>query len=139
MDYVDLAIHLGVLVAILVFPMHVAARNYVAEGNVGLLRTNLMSMPVIFALALILAFWGPFYADVRLELMGFDFSQNSDSSRARNVAPELKELATKLYWSNMGVGWSLRAMFWMVLIAPYPSIASVLVATVHYIKCKVAK
>jgi hypothetical protein len=53
--------------------------------------------------------------------MDFDFDGMSDVERARNVAPELRELATKLYWSHMGIGWPLKAMIGMALLSPYPT------------------
>lgn len=37
------------------------------------------------------------------------------------VKPELRETATALYHSNMGIGWPLQAIFGMALVCPYPT------------------
>jgi len=44
------------------------------------------------------------YADLRLYQIGFNFDGMNDAQRALNVSVELKDEATKLYWSNMGIG-----------------------------------
>jgi hypothetical protein len=54
-------------------------------------------------------------------MMGVNFDGMTDSERTQNVSPELREEANKLYWSLMGVGWPLQAIFGTVLVAPYPS------------------
>jgi hypothetical protein len=78
---------------------------------------------LIISFALILgAYWPHFYTEVRLELMGYDALGMSEGERLQNVVPEKHEIATQLYWSNMGVGWPLKAMIWMVILLPYPFI-----------------
>ncbi len=59
---------------------------------------------------------------MRLDLMGYDSLGMSEVERLQNVAPEMHEAATNLYWSNMGVGWPMRAILWMVILLPYPLI-----------------
>lgn len=82
------------------------------------------------------AYWPHFYIDLRLELMSFDSNGMSDVDRARNVLPELKEEAIRLYWSTTGVGWPLRAFIWMVLLSPYPFFVLGCKSFVQYLKRK---
>ena len=46
----------------------------------------------------------------------------SDAERAQNVAPELRDEATRLYWSKMGIGWPLKAIFGMIVVVPFLSV-----------------
>lgn len=67
-------------------------------------------------------YWPHFYTEVRLDLMGYDSLGMSEAERLQNVAPEMHEQATQLHWSNMGVGWPLKVIIWMVILLPYPLI-----------------
>ena len=106
---------------------------FVIKGY-GFIKANMTSIPFIFLVVFIGAYWPHFYANFQLELMGFDFDGMNDIERARNVAPELRGEATKLYWSNMGIGWPLKAIFGMVLVTPYPSVVWCFLAIIKYIK-----
>jgi len=68
------------------------------------------------------AYWPHFYTEVCLDLMGYDSLGMSETERLQNVVPEMHEEATQLYWSNMGVGWPMKAIIWMVILLPYPLI-----------------
>jgi len=116
MEVLGIAIHIGFFVAIFVIPIVGVSKCY------GFVRLNAISLPLICFLMTLVAYWPHFYSDLRLELMGFDFEGMSDTERARNVLPETREEATALYWSNMGIGWPLKAIFGMVLFAPYPTV-----------------
>ena len=95
---------------------------------------NLISLPILFVLLLLLAYWPHFYADTKLQMMGYDTWGTNETERAMNVAPELRDEAGKLYWSNMGIGWPLRAMFGFVFYASwYPSAAWLTVKTVKWV------
>lgn len=116
MEALGIAIQLGLLSAIVAIPIIGVARGH------GFVRLNAISLPLICFLIALTAYWPHFYSDLRLELMGLDFGGMSDAERARNVLPESREEATALYWSNMGIGWPLKAIFGMVLFAPYPTV-----------------
>lgn len=116
METLSLAIQIGFLAAIAAMPI------YCVSKGCGFIRINTVSIPLICILIALLAYWPHFYSDLRLELMGFDFEGMSDEERARNVLPELRDEATSLYWSNMGIGWPLRAILGMVIISPYPTV-----------------
>jgi len=112
---------LGIAIQLLFMLIMVAVPVYCAFRRFSFLKLNLVSIPVVCLMISIGAYWPHFYADLRLYLMDFDFDGMSDVERARNVAPELRELATKLYWSHMGIGWPLKAMIGMALLSPYPT------------------
>lgn len=116
MEALGIAIQFGFLAAIVAIPIIGVVRDY------GFVRLNAISLPIICFLIALAAYWPHFYSDLRLELMGFDFGGMSDAERARNVLPESGEEATALYWSNMGIGWPLKAIFGMVFFAPYPTV-----------------
>lgn len=116
MEALGIAIQLGFLAALVAIPIIGATKGY------GFVRINAVSLPLICFLIALIAYWPHFYSDLRLELMGFDFDGMSDAERSRNVLPAMREEATALYWSNMGIGWPLKAIFGIVLFAPYPTV-----------------
>lgn len=116
MEALGFAIQIGFLAAIVATPIVVVSKGY------GVVRVNIVSLPLICSLIALAAYWPHFYSDLRLELMGFDFEGMNDAERARNVLPELREEATTLYWSNMGVGWPLRMIYGIALFLPYPTV-----------------
>ncbi len=68
------------------------------------------------------AYWPHFYTDLRLDLLGYDSLGMSELERLQNVSPEMRDKATQLYWSNMGIGWPMKAIIGMVILLPYPLI-----------------
>ena len=128
MEALGIGIQIVFIALIILVPIISVFKGY------GFLRANMISIPFIFLVVVIGAYWPHFYADLRLELMGFDFEGMNDVERARNVALELRGEATKLYWSNMGIGWPLKAIFGMLFVALYPSTFWCVVAIVKYIK-----
>lgn len=128
MEILGIAIQLGFLIAIVVIPIIGASKGY------GFIRVNIVSLPIICFLIVLLAYWPHFYTDLRLELMGFDFEGMSDAERARSVLPEMRKEATALYWSNMGIGWPLKAIFGIALLAPYPTLVWGGTVLVKYIR-----
>ena len=116
METLGIAISIGLVALIVAYPIYV-----VSKGQ-GFVRTNLISIPIIFVLVIAGAYWPHFYKDVRLELMGFDFEGMSDEERTRHVSPERKGEAINLYWSLMGIGWPLKAIIGIVILLPYPTV-----------------
>ena len=116
METVSIAIQLGLLAAIVAIPIIGVSKGY------SFVRLNAISLPLICFLIALTAYLPRYYSDFRLELMEFDFEGVSDAERARNVLPESREEATALYWSKMGIGWALKAIFGIVLFAPYPTL-----------------
>ena len=116
MDVLGFSIKMGLIVMVVVIPIVFTRKGY------GFFRVNLICIPLIFLFVIMIAYWPHFYDSFRLELMDFDFEGMNDVERARNVAPELRDEATRLYWSNMGIGWPLKAIFGMVFALPITSI-----------------
>lgn len=117
----------GILLALLATPWLVAFRVSKQKPFSQFLRINLISLPIIFALIALLAYWPHFYRDFRLSLMGFDFDGMSAAERVRQVAPESRELANNLYQSGMGIGWTLQAIIGMVIFFPYPFVITIII------------
>ncbi|MBU1293623.1 MAG: hypothetical protein KJ609_06985 [Gammaproteobacteria bacterium] len=117
---------LGIVIQLFFVLIMVAVPVYCAFRRFSFLKLHLVSIPVMCLMMAIAVYWPHFYADLRLYLMDFDFDGMSDAERARNVAPEQRELATKLSWSNMGIGWPLKAMIGMVFLSPYPTVVWIL-------------
>lgn len=128
MDIFGKIIIVGFLLFILATPIILSLKGY---DNFKILA---WSFPLMAAFIFLGSYWPHFYVDLRLELMGFDFDGMSDLDRARNVLPEFKEEATKLYWSTMGVGWPLKAFIWMVILSPYPFVVLGCKAFIKYLK-----
>lgn len=116
METLGIAIQLGLLAAIVAIPIIGVSKGY------SFVRLNAISLPLICFLIALTAYWPHYYSDLRLEHMGFDFEGMSAAERAKNVLPESQEEATELYWSKMGLGWPLKAIFGIVLFAPYPTL-----------------
>ena len=116
MDILSILIQIFLLVLIIGCPIITVLKGY------GYIRVNIISLPLIFIFLCLIAYWPQFYTDLKLELIGFDFDAMNDTARTINVSQELKEEAIRLYWSNMGLGWPLKAMLAMVFLIPYPSI-----------------
>jgi len=116
MEVFGIVIQFGILVLIIAIPIVTVSKGY------GFIQVNVISIPLICLLIVAGAFWPHFYSDFMLELMRFDFGGMNDVERVRNVSPELQGEATRLYWSNMGIGWPLKAIIGMVLLVPYPSL-----------------
>ncbi|WP_298445323.1 hypothetical protein [uncultured Ferrimonas sp.] len=113
---------LGFIVELLILTIIVSTPIVCAYKNYSFVKLYLVSASIISLMLIVGSYWPHFYTDVRLDLMGFDFDGMSDVERSQYVAPEMREEATKLYWSNMGIGWSMKAIIWMVILLPYPVI-----------------
>lgn len=96
---------------------------------------NLISLPLIFAGFLMISYWPEFYADARLEMLGYDFEGMNLDERIRNIEPAFRAEAIQLAGANMGIGWPLQAMFMSVFTAPYPTAAYLLIKLYRKIKC----
>jgi len=114
METLGFIVELLILTTIFFTPIVCAYKNY------GFVKLSLVSAPIISFMLIVGAYWPHFFTDVRLDFMGFHFDGMSDVERVQNVAPEMREEATKLYWSNMGIGWPMKAIIGMVILLPYP-------------------
>jgi hypothetical protein len=134
MQYIVLAAYFFILAMILItpfaMPFLLMRKGYVAS----LLLSSFLSFIACVLLVAFLAYLPDLYADLRLDYLGFDFDGWSDKDRVRNIAPELRDEATKLYRSRMGIGWPLKAIFGAVLLIPYQIVASGLVCMVGKLK-----
>jgi hypothetical protein len=134
MQYIVSAIYFFILVMILItpftMPFLLKRKGYVAS----LLLSSFLSFIVCLLLVSFLAYFPDLYANLRLDYLGFDFDGWSDEDRVRNIAPELRDEATKLYWSIMGIGWTFKAIIGAVLLIPYQIVASSLVFMVSKLK-----
>ena len=130
MEFLKIGIEFLFVTLIILIPIILTAK-----GNSSL-RVIMISYPLIFLFVILGAYWPHFYADVRLELMGFDFEGMNDAERMRNVKLDLRAEASKLYSSNMGIGWPLRAMLRMIFIAPYPIVVCIFAGIIRYIRRK---
>jgi hypothetical protein len=127
MQYIASAIHFCILAMMLItpfaMPFLLRRKGYVAS----LLLSSFLSFIACVLLVSLFAYLPHLYASLRLDYLGFDFDGWSDEDRARNISPELRDEATKLYWSTMGIGWTFQAIVGAVLLIPYQIVASGLV------------
>ena len=128
MQYIVSAVSFFILVMILITPfaMPFLLRRKVSVASL-ILSSFLLSFISCGLLVSFFAYWPDLYASLRLDYLGFDFDGWSDKDRVRNIAPELRDEAIKLYQSRMGIGWPLKAIFGVVLLIPYQIFASGLV------------
>lgn len=135
MQYIFFATFLFILVIIYVLPFAIPFRLRRKKGYViSLLLSSFLSFITCVLLACFLAYLPDLYASLRLDYLGFDFDGFSDEERLRNIAPELKDEAIKLYQSRMGIGWPLQAIAGAILLIPYQIIASISVFMVDKFK-----
>jgi hypothetical protein len=113
--------NLGYAVLVMLLTVIVFTPIYCAYKKLSFIKLNLMCIPIISIVCALCAYWPHIYTDIRLSLMGFDFNGMSDAERSINVTPDLRDEATRLYWSNMGVGWPLTAILWAIIFLPYPT------------------
>ena len=116
METFGIIIQIGIFVTIIISPIIILRKNK------SFIKTNLLAIPIISLLVIIGSYWPHFYKDIRLVSMGVNVEGMNKAERTINVEPELKEKAEELYWSLMGIGWPLKAIFGIVLFVLYPSI-----------------
>jgi hypothetical protein len=116
MEILDFIVKSLVLLTLFVTPIVCVYKNY------SFVKLYLVSAPIISLMLIIGVYWPQFYTELRLDLMGYNSFGMSESERLEGVIPEMHEKATNLYWSNMGIGWPLKAIIWMVILLPYPLI-----------------
>lgn len=109
-----------ILITPFAMPLLLKQRGYVAHPFL----SSFLSFITSVLLVCLFAYLPNFYADLQLEHLGFDFDGWSDEDRVRNIAPELRDEATRLYRSTMGIGWPLKAVFGVALLIPYQIFAS---------------
>lgn len=127
MQYIGSAIYFLILLGILIMPFTMPLRLRRNGSVASLLLSSFLSLIVCVLLVSLLAYLPDLYADLRLDYLGFDFDGWSDEERVRNIAPELRNEAMKLYQSRMGIGWPLKAIMGSILLIPYQIVASIFV------------
>ncbi|PHJ60929.1 hypothetical protein VF14_15895 [Nostoc linckia z18] len=134
MQYISSAIYFSILVMMVItpfaMPFLLRRKGYVTS----LLLSSFLSFMTCVLLVTLLAYLPDLYAEMRLDYLGFDFNGWSDEDRLRNIAPEFRDEAIKLYRSIMGIGWILKAIAGAVLLIPYQIVASGLVFMVSQSK-----
>lgn len=110
-QYVVFALELLWLVA----PIACVVKGY------GFLKTNLISLPIIFAYVILGYYLLDVHPRIQLEHMGFDLYGMNDAERMNGVEPALRAKAEGLYDSLFGTA-SIKAMFAVIFGVPYPSI-----------------
>jgi hypothetical protein len=127
MQYIVSAVYFLILAMMVItpfaMPFLLKRKGYVTS----LLLSSFLSLMTCVLLVSLLAYLPHFYAELRLDYLGFDFDGWSDEDRLRNIAPEFRDEAIKLYRSIMGIGWTLQAIIGAVLLIPYQIVASGLV------------
>jgi hypothetical protein len=112
-----------ILITPFAMPFLLRKKGYVTS----LILSSFLSFTACALLVSFSAYWSDLSVTLRLDYLGFDFDGWSDKDRVRNIAPELRDEAIKLYQSRMGVGWPLKAIFGVVSLIPYQIFASGLV------------
>jgi hypothetical protein len=134
MQYISSAVYFSILVMMVItpfaMPFLLRRKGYVTS----LLLSSFLSFMTCVLLVTLLAYLPDLYAEMRLDYLGFDFNGWSDEDRLRNIAPEFRDEAIKLYRSIMGIGWILKAIAGAVLLIPYQIVASGLVFMVSQSK-----
>ncbi|WP_414756658.1 hypothetical protein [Anabaena sp. CCY 9910] len=134
MQYISSAIYFSILVMMVItpfaMPFLLRRKGYVTS----LLLSSFLSFMTCVLLVTLLAYLPDLYAEMRLDYLGFDFNGWSDEDRLRNIAPEFRDEAIKLYRSIMGIGWTFKAITGAVLLIPYQIVASGLVFMVSQSK-----
>ncbi len=127
MQYIVSAVYFFILVMMVItpfaMPFLLRRKGYVTS----LLLSSFLSLMTCVLLVTLLAYLPDLYAEMRLDYLGFDFNGWSDEDRLRNIAPEFRDEAIKLYRSTMGIGWTFKAIIGAVLLIPYQIFASGLV------------
>ena len=131
MESLDVIITKACFILIIVTPFLIVVFCSKANIQSGFIAINVLSLPTMFALIALIAYWPHFYVDYRLELLGFDQMGMSDVERTMNVQPEFREEANKLFWLNMGIGWPLAAMMMFAPTIIYPSIVMIVVKIIN--------
>ncbi len=118
------------IVTILATPFILSLKSY------GIFKTNMIAIPLTAVVITAAAWWMDTYPDIKLASIGYEIDGMSENERARHVPLHLREEAKKIFESNMGVGWPLKAFFWLIGILPYPSLVWVGVKIARWIGFK---
>lgn len=74
---------------------------------------------VVSCILFFAAWWGDASINLKLDFLNFNFDGHNDQARLANVTEQNKEHAKALYYSQFGIGWPLKAMFFSILAIPY--------------------
>jgi hypothetical protein len=89
-----------------------------------LLLSSFLSFVICILLVFGLAYLSDLETSLRLDYLGYNFKGWTDEEQLRNIAPEFRDEAVKLYRSHMGIGWPVKAITGSVLLIPYHLVAS---------------
>lgn len=128
MNTLDALVTFSLLLGMIACPVLLARRLRFGHALVA-------SLCIACVLVAMWAFWPSVHADLRLQELGFDASGMSEFERMANVPASAREEASRIYDSQMGIGWPLRALFLLPLVAICACIA---VATTRFWRRRVA-
>jgi hypothetical protein len=124
MQYITSVIYLSILIMVLIMPL-VMPLLLKRKGFVSnFLLSSFLSFMICVLLVVGFSYLSDLETSLRLEYLGFNFNGWTDEERLRNIAPELRDEATKLYLTHMGIGWTFKAIIGVVLLIPYHLVAS---------------
>jgi hypothetical protein len=124
MQYITALIYFSILMMVLIMPF-VMPLLFKQKGFVSnLLLCIFLSFMICVLLVFGLAYLSDLETSLRLDYLGYNFNGWTDEERLRNIAPEFRDEAIKLYRSHMGIGWTLKAIIMAVLLVPYHIVAS---------------
>ncbi|MEO1622438.1 MAG: hypothetical protein AAFU53_15575 [Cyanobacteria bacterium J06632_3] len=112
---------LGDIIQLVLTLLAISVPAVCALKGYSFLKTNLISIPVLFAIVFLGAYLADIYPLIQLNFMGFDFQGMNETERMLNVNPVHRDAAAELYGSIFGIGWPLKAIFAMLFVTPYPS------------------
>jgi hypothetical protein len=135
MQYIVSAIYSLILAIIWITPLFILVMIWITpfampfllkwKGSVAsLILSGFLSLIACVLLVFLFAYLPDLYVSVRLDYLGFDFDGWTDEERVRNIAPEFRDEAIKLYFSRMGIGWTFKAIIGAFLLIPYQIFAS---------------
>jgi len=112
---------LGDIVRLVLTLLAIAVPVFCALKGYGVVKTNLVSLPIVFVILVLGAYLSHAYPLLLLKIMGFDLQGMNEAERLLMVAPALKDTATEIYSTIFGIGWPLKAMLAMIFVSPYPT------------------
>lgn len=127
MQYIIAIIYFLILAVILIMPFATPSLLRRKGYVVSFALSSFLSFITCVLLASFLVYFPDLYASLQLDYLGFDFDGWSDEDRVKNIVPEFRDEATKLYQSRMGIGWTFQALIGAILLVPYQIVASGLV------------
>jgi hypothetical protein len=124
MQYITSLIYFSILIMMvllpLIMPLLLKRKGIMSNLFLG----SFLSFMICVLLVFVFAYLSDLETNLRLGYLGFNFDGFTDEERLRNIAPELRDEAVKLYHSHMGIGWPFKAMMGAVFLIPYHIVGS---------------